>query len=197
MMRRSFLRWWGPCALVALSLSASLPLAAGEMINVADGSASLSGYVYADINNSGDRNSYACGFFERGIPGVEILLRDLEWAAHIESKSDFTNESGYYEFTGLSPGRYSVTETQPLQFIRGKSAVGSAGGEALKGGDGFTEITLTAGMDAGDYNFGEWGLKARYISKMDLVVPEPSTFASLTTALLALAAFVRFRRRAC
>jgi hypothetical protein len=189
MKRTSLLRWWGPCILIA-GLSASPRYANGEMIGAAEALATLSGYVYADINNNGRRD-----FFEMGISGVEVLLQGLQATGDIVKLTTLTDERGDYRFTNLAPGDYSVTETQPLKFIQGKeNEVGSAGGAAL-GSDRFTEIDLTAGAAAMHYNFGEWGLKARYVSKADLLTLEPSTLVTLATALVALTAFVRFRRR--
>ncbi|MCX7427127.1 MAG: PEP-CTERM sorting domain-containing protein [Planctomycetia bacterium] len=190
MLRTSLFRWWGPCVLVAMGSLACPPSVGGEMISVANDWASLSGYVYADINNNGLRDS-----FERGITGVEILLQGINTLGDLVSRTALTDKSGDYQFASLSPGHYSVTETQPLKFIQGKPCeVGSAGGRVVDR-DRFAEIDLASGVAAMDYNFGEWGLKAKYISKADLVVPEPSTLATLATALLALAAFVRFQRR--
>jgi MYXO-CTERM domain-containing protein len=192
MERARLFRWWGPCFLIALGWAASRPLVGGEMINVAGESATstLSGYVYADINNNGLPDS-----FEHGISGVEITLQGHELSGDIVSLTTWTNKYGDYLFADLSPGKYSVTETQPLKFIEGKAnEVGSAGGVALSS-DRFVEIGLAARVAAVNYNFGEWGLKAKYISKADLLIPEPSAPVTLATAFLALAAFARLRQR--
>ena len=165
-----------------LGLAASRPLAGGEMLDVTEGPATstLSGYVYADINNNGLPDS-----FERGIPGVEITLQGHELSGDIVSLITRTDKKGNYRFGDLFPGHYSVTETQPLRFIQGKAnEVGSAGGTA-QDSNRFLEIGLAGGVAAVDYNFGEWGLKAKYISKADLFVPESSALVTLATALLA------------
>jgi hypothetical protein len=191
MERACLFRWLRRCFLIALGLAASRPLAGGEMINVAEGSATstLSGYVYADINNNGLPDC-----FERGISGVEITLQGHELPGDIVNLTTRTDKNGNYLFADLSPGTYSVTETQPLKFIEGKAnAVGSAGGIA-QDSNRFLEIGLAGGVTAVDYNFGEWGLKAKYISKADLFVPETSALVSLATAVLAWAAFAQLRR---
>ena len=106
-----------------------------------------------------------------------------------------TDKNGDYLFADLSPGKYSVTETQPLKFIEGKAnEVGSTGGIA-QSNDRFAEIGLAAGVAAVNYNFGEWGLKAKYISKADSFIPEPSALVTPATAFLALAVFARLRQQ--
>jgi hypothetical protein len=190
MMCRSFLRWWGSCLLIALGLSAIAPVAGGEMLNATEATATLSGRVYADINNNGFLDS-----FERGIPGVKIVLQGIEELGAIVTLDTVTGRDGRYSFAGLSPGHYSVAEMQPVEFIEGKPrGVGSLGGLAVDS-NLFSEIDLKSGTRAHSYDFGEWGLKAAYISKADLLVPEPSVFGAFCGTLVALAAVVRLRRR--
>jgi Ca2+-binding RTX toxin-like protein len=74
-----------------------------------------------------------------------------------------TDSNGYYEFTGLEAGRYRIIETQPPHLIDGKDTVGSLGGIARN--DRFVRITVAAGDEGTDYNFGERYLRLPYVSK--------------------------------
>ena len=60
---------------------------------------------------------------------------------------------GYYEFTNLAPGTYSVREVQPAGWLDGKDTAGSNGGTATN--DLISSIPLAFGDNAVNYNFGE------------------------------------------
>ena len=60
---------------------------------------------------------------------------------------------GYYQFTNLAPGTYSVREVQPANWLDGKDKEGSHGGVATN--DLISQIVLDYGDDAVEYNFGE------------------------------------------
>ena len=71
-----------------------------------------------------------------------------------------TDENGFYSFTGLRTGEYTLWETQPEDFADGNDHVGSAGG--LEGNaedtgllDAFTNIQLFDGDNAINYLFTE------------------------------------------
>lgn len=106
----------------------------------------IAGMVHADLN--GD-----C-LFNPGEPllsGVTIKLLD---AVGNVIDTIQTDSQGQYEFTGLAPGIYGVEEVQPGGYLQGDSHVGSAGGTAV-GYDKISQIILSSGTHAIDYNFCE------------------------------------------
>ena len=110
----------------------------------------LGGSVFFDNNDDGVRQSS-----EQGIQAVSITLTgtdDNGQSVHVVASTD---SGGFYQFPGLRPGIYSVTETQPIGYVDGKDAVGTAGGTL--GNDVVTTISMAAGQVAVGYTFGEQG----------------------------------------
>ena len=107
---------------------------------------SISGYVYADVNNNGIREDH-----ELGLPNVPITLEGPV------NGTVTTDADGLYAFTDLPNGTYAVIETQPLAFNDGIDTQGTP----LLGkveDDRFVDIELPDSTRATDYNFGERGL---------------------------------------
>ena len=110
---------------------------------------SLSGVVFADFNDDGQVD-----FGEQGIPGVPITLTGTDTAGDPINLSQTTDGAGTYVFLNLPPGTYSITEAQqPAGYMPGIATVGTGGGSVS--GDQFTGISLVAGEDAMNYNYGE------------------------------------------
>ena len=110
--------------------------------------ASIAGCVYNDVNNDGLK-----GAGEGGIAGATVTLTGTNDLGVAVSVSATTAADGSYAFTGLRPGSYSVTETQPAGYTDGKDTAGSAGGTVSN--DKISAITLGAGVDSINNNFGE------------------------------------------
>ncbi len=110
--------------------------------------ASISGFVYVDMNNNGIKDPG-----EAPIAGVILVLRDSN--GQPTGTTATTNAQGYYEFTGLRPGTYGVSENQPAGYLDGLDTPGSAGGTAVNPGDLITGAVLIGGTVAVNYNFGE------------------------------------------
>lgn len=111
--------------------------------------ASISGSVYADVNNNGRRDPG-----ESGIANVEVRLSGLD-------KPALTDTNGNYAFLNLTAGDYTITETHPLAYIDGTDTLGTGGGVA--GNDVF-QVTIQGLAQLEDYNFGERGLQAQFIN---------------------------------
>src|SRR5262249_17870955 len=85
---------------------------------------SISGLVYLDANNDAAWQST-----EVGVAGVKLTLTGTnDLGAHI-SQLQFTDDNGAYQFTGLRPGTYVLTQTAPAGLLQGgMNAPGSIGG---------------------------------------------------------------------
>jgi len=87
---------------------------------------SLAGYVYIDLNNDGELD-----LGESGVEGVTITLTgedDLGAAVLITTTTD---DEGFYQFGGLRPGLYRITESQPSGFLQGTNRTGTLGNVSL------------------------------------------------------------------
>ena len=110
---------------------------------------SISGFVYADDDDDGNRDSN-----EAGISGAKLELLDA--GGKKTGITTTTDSTGFYRFDGLEPGEtYGVAETQPAGYFDGTDTAGTAGGVANNPGDSITGAVPLAGMAAEEYNFGE------------------------------------------
>lgn len=125
----------------------------------------LSGYVYHDADNDG---VYDAG--EQPIPGTTVILLD---AGGTQIAQQTTNPDGFYKFSGLSAGNYTIVEVQPAGWLDGKDAAGKIGGvtvgQAENPGDKIKSIGLLWGDVGVHYDFGE--LKPASISGKVFVDP--------------------------
>ena len=111
--------------------------------------ARLSGNVYEDFGNDGVR-----GAGEPAIGGVTVLLSGTDIHGHVVNLSAVSNGAGFYEFTGLVAGNYSVTEVQPGAYLDGQDTAGSKGGNTTVN-DVISNVVLAAGDNSVNNNFGE------------------------------------------
>jgi serine-aspartate repeat-containing protein C/D/E len=110
--------------------------------------ASVSGYVYSDLDNDG---VYDSG--ESPIANVTLTL--LDSSGKSTGNTTTTDATGFYSFTNLTPGTYGVKETQPSDFLDGLDAAGPTGGTAHNPGDLIDAIPIVSGTSAEQNNFGE------------------------------------------
>ncbi|NLH74729.1 MAG: DUF11 domain-containing protein [Verrucomicrobia bacterium] len=116
----------------------------------------LSGYVYHDPNNNGLKETG-----ESPIGGVTITLTGTDHLGNPVNLSTVTGPDGYYEFVGLRPGTYIITETQPAGWLDGKETSGTPWTGTVDntpGSQTITAITIPTGTPSTmgeDYNFGE------------------------------------------
>jgi hypothetical protein len=133
------------------------------IIDVEDFEASsVSGYVYLDTTKNGLFDDH-----EFGIGGVTIVLEGTNAQGESVSRTTTTGADGYYEFTDLSPGNYTVTQFQPRFLLDGQDRLGSeleaSGGQIANDSYSFT-VGSQGGLNATDNNFGEHSLNPAYFS---------------------------------
>ena len=109
---------------------------------------SLSGVAFSDFNHDGQVD-----FGEAGISGVTVNLDGTDLLGNAVHLSQPTDSAGTYVFQTLLPGSYTVTASEvPAGYTAGVNSVGTGGGTVS--GATFT-VTLAAGEDAMNYNYGE------------------------------------------
>jgi hypothetical protein len=140
---------------------------AAEPVTVSVANASLSGYVYDDANNNGQREISA-GVYKLGIPDVTMTLEPSGATA-------LTQIDGSYQFNSLPAGTYTIVETQPQQYLPGgKDTPGSLGGQGSTA-DTISQIVLGAGQNGTEYDFGEYLLAPGILSKRIALASTPTT----------------------
>lgn len=85
--------------------------------------ADISGRVYHDIASNGLFDGS-----DTGISGVTLTLTGTDDRAQAVNRTTTTAANGTYSFTGMRPGTYTVTETQPAGWDPGKTTAGTVTG---------------------------------------------------------------------
>jgi hypothetical protein len=150
---------------------------------IAHATSLLSGWVYLDRFNDGTLDFADAPQPDFVIPNVEVKLFQLVNSQEVEVAAALTNNEGFYSFTGLNDGTYSLRQTQPVQYVDGldtlgtlRSLVGQLPGNAFAGNvsnNAFTGIVLPNNVAGEMYNFGELGLMPGYVSKRYLLASAP------------------------
>ncbi|MGJ7529673.1 SdrD B-like domain-containing protein [Variovorax sp. GB1P17] len=110
---------------------------------------SLAGRVYQDADYN---NASSAG--DPGIANVTVTLTGTDMFGNSVSLTATTAAStGAYAFNNLTPGNYTLTETQPVGFADGSDAAGTAGGTV--GNDVVSAIALRSNVNGTGYDFGE------------------------------------------
>jgi hypothetical protein len=107
----------------------------------------ISGHVWHDANNDGVRDAA-----EDPIADTLITLEGPGGP-----RTTTTDANGYYEFTDLDPGTYTVRETQPANYLDGKDNAGTTGGTVVNDAaeDQIQDIVLNGGDSSQNNDFGE------------------------------------------
>ncbi len=113
-----------------------------------EAASSLAGSVFNDTNNNGTQDGS-----EFPIENVTVTLTGTDILGNPVNLTTTTDANGEYNFVGLVPGTYTLTETQPVTYVDGGVTVGTSGGTA--GTNVISNITLTSGVDGTGYNFAE------------------------------------------
>lgn len=128
------------------------------------------GYLFGEIETSGisgrvyyDRDADGVpDAGETGIAGVTLTLTGTDNLGAAVSKTTTTDPTGSYTFSGLRPGTYTVTQTQPAEYLPGRTTAGtgtngSTGGNVNGGlaGNAVQAIGLTLNGAVSNVNFAE------------------------------------------
>ncbi|MBX9680308.1 MAG: choice-of-anchor E domain-containing protein [Gemmataceae bacterium] len=108
----------------------------------------LSGFVYQDNDTNGSKNAG-----DTGIAGVTVSLTGTDSYGNSVNRTVTSDANGFYSFTALVPGSYSISETQPAGYENATNNLGTRGGQV--NGDTFVGILIASGQTGTDYNFGE------------------------------------------
>ncbi len=139
-----------------------LALGTQQLTVLAGAPSSLSGYVYIDANNSGQRLT-STGVAKVGISNVAVTLKRTD--AQAADQTVLTQSDGSYQFSSLAAGTYTIVETQPSQYLPGgKDTAGNLGGQGSTN-NAISQLVLPAGSTGTEYNFGEWLLAPGGLSK--------------------------------
>lgn len=129
--------------------------------------ASVSGVVFVDANNNGQRDAN-----ELGLPGVTIRLEGTDLRGQTVEVTTASGDDGSYSLRNLPGGTYTVTEVQPSTLHDGIDTLGTVEGSpsGVVGDDQFAEVQLAPAATGTGYNFGELGLKAAYVTPRTFLV---------------------------
>jgi hypothetical protein len=127
----------------------------GELPQIVPANNSISGFVYRDSDNDGVFDPE-----EVPIEGVNIHLFGPV------TSSFTTRRDGFYSFTDLPDGVYSIVQTQPAGYddgldTQGQPVIGSVANDRFNG------LAVSGGIKLVRYNFGE----------RTLVAPQPNSIA--------------------
>jgi hypothetical protein len=116
--------------------------------------AAVAGYVYVDYDRAGTFTSN-----DQGLGGVQVQLTGFDAFGQPVNLTVTTDANGFYIFTGLSAGTYSVTIVPPDGLYSPEVAnvgtvQGSTDGSANSNNVEIDQIALLAGQVGVHYNFG-------------------------------------------
>ena len=82
----------------------------------------LSGYAYIDVNNNGVKETG-----ETPLGGIVMTLSGTDLSGATVNVQKTTDARGFYQFTDLAPGQYTITQVQPTFLIDGIDSGGTLG----------------------------------------------------------------------
>ncbi len=114
--------------------------------------AKLSGHVYVDPNQDG---SHGTGPNDRPLFQIRVTLKGTDADGLLVDRFVDTDANGFYEFTNLVPGTYSVSEgtVSDTTLDDALDRAGSKGGTVTN--EKISAITIASGDDAINYDFTE------------------------------------------
>jgi hypothetical protein len=115
-------------------------------------SATLSGFVYVDLNDNGHKDDGEPVFSN----ATATLFRKVHGAWRKQAVTT-TDSAGFYKFSDLAMGTYKIVEGPPTGWRNGKNSVGTVDGKphGQTGGNTITHIVLTWGNAGINYDFAK------------------------------------------
>lgn len=126
-------------AITAITLPAGIVSTANDFAELRP--SSLAGRVWDDTDG------------RPGIPGVTVTLTGIDDLGNPVTLSVVTDSLGAYVFANLRPGTYSVTETQPTNWLDKDVIAGTTGGTTAP--NAISGITLGSGIASTGNDFSE------------------------------------------
>jgi VCBS repeat-containing protein len=121
------------------------------------GDSKITGYVFIDTDNDGERDSG-----EIGVPGALITLTGTSDGGNSVSKTCLTDDNGYFVFTDIPAGTYTLTETQPKVVSDGLDSATAS--EADVSNDTIKDLDLDDNETIDGNHFGERALRSKYVT---------------------------------
>ncbi len=128
-----------------------------EPTNAVIALSALAGRVYIDANKS---LTHDAGDFP--VAQIPITLTGFNLFGEFVSIPTQTDANGYYQFSNLLPGTYTITESHPYALADGQDNLGTLGGILLN--DQFLDIVVSVGSFGTEYNFGEAGVNPAFLT---------------------------------
>lgn len=127
--------------------------ASSQNIQFEVNSSSISGWAFVDENQDGIRSNE-----DKALTGSLISLVGVDHLGESVRRQTRASGNGFYLFSELRPGNYSLHHEQLATFDDGRDYVGSLGGKAVR--DRITNIIIPTGASSQGtgYNFTETSL---------------------------------------
>lgn len=143
-----------PSSIATIILPPNTTSSGNNFAEIPNGRA-IYGRVFLDYNDNGLQDGS-----DHGIGGQTINLTGTDINGNAVARTTTTSAAGAYQFTGLPPGTYAITQpAQPPGTTNGQTLAGTAGGTATAVGvtpSAITGVALTgATLIAADNDFAE------------------------------------------
>ncbi len=123
----------------------------------------LGGYVYIDADVDGQKD-----MGEMAVENVEVQLTGTTFRNVPVNLTAFTNRMGYYQFSDLQPGSYTLRQVQPANLTDGRDSF-QAPFVTTQNDAGTISIPVAGGVDLRNNNFGEGTLTTEFLDVVDLL----------------------------
>ncbi len=135
---------------ILLALLFASAVGAGIAQASTEANITVSGIMYVDLNNDGVYSSTT----EFGVYFPYVITLSGSTSLGAVYQAVLSNQTGPYNFTLVPPGSYTLTASQPANFVSGPASAGSLAGTAV-GAYVIRGITIDGSANGTDYNFAQ------------------------------------------